>query len=257
MEFPGSITMTETCYTSKGEVAKSWTFVEKLSIILPITCALSSTRVNCGAMRFTDDKSKDVHVEPERMEEISFENLEEEKSAITIKDLKVSTEDKITHKQPPLIPKQVLGIPMFYWIPIGISSAIALLIIGAIAKHCLGNFLPSARIDTNTTASPSPAVNISQVVSIPTAIENTQVISAAPSPRATIASGQTNTAPPAAPSSKSWIKRSIRKPARVDLPPTYQDAIGPALTDVEYQNEGNCKPLPLEVELELKTPSCP
>ena len=148
----------------------------------------------------------------------------------------------------------MLGIQILYWIPISIGIALGLLIIGAISKHCLCNYLPSTRNVTNTVPAPSQPVNISQTVTLPTA-STIQVTTAAPPACANIAPAQDNTAPPEAPSSKRWSRKSNKKPAQVEENhPTYMDDTSPASGSAfSFHNQGHCPPLPLEVKLENPT----
>ena len=62
--FSRNLTMKESCPTETGVITTDWIFYRTTSILLPVTCSLSSTKINCRALRMTSQKTKQVKINP-------------------------------------------------------------------------------------------------------------------------------------------------------------------------------------------------
>ena len=94
---------------------------------MPLVCSISSTRINCGAVKLQSSKAKTVVLKEKRMQILKKTHTEERKAAIDQEDFLQNTytaEDLTIHN---VWGRSVGGFKTYVWIIMGSAVAMALL----------------------------------------------------------------------------------------------------------------------------------
>ena len=106
--FQGELEITETCPYKDKMISRNWTFLSSAEIILPITCSIKSSLINCGAVQLHSKQTKEITLEHHKMKIIRRENTDETKAAINETDFIMSPDPVMVTT--PIWDKAVLGL---------------------------------------------------------------------------------------------------------------------------------------------------
>ena len=131
--------MKESCPTENGVVTTDWAFYKTATILLPVTCSLSSDRINCMALRMTSQKIKQIKISPARMEVIHPTHTAETKATLSSSNLAISVEwDTTANFNPFKLPSWRSTLNWKYWLVIGSLLLVALGVIITVIYRATG-----------------------------------------------------------------------------------------------------------------------
>ena len=152
--FQGELTLTETCPHKDGTISEDWTFNSTADIILPLTCSINSSRINCGAVALHPSETKQIILEHHWMTIIRRENNDESKSALNETVFIRSPEPEET--TPSGWDTKLRGLKPQYWIVIGVSTLLMVFTSLSLLRICKNTGQPSINIENNQINHPSP-----------------------------------------------------------------------------------------------------